>query len=451
MLPYNTQPSLVIANTAEAFLPFITTAPSNKEALIAAEHALSDRALLWGGPNKCVVTPFPVPHSPTLARQLGYVQLINLSPPSPSFCLCEDIATHSHLLHAVTTFLSQAPTVSIISYCSSPFLNTLIDVLRRSTTSTLLLPETSDNRGIQAALRFDSKSGFRSLVLQWSAECPFLRPPEAHIAFDTITAARHALSFLEKGTPCIIKPDAGDSGLGQLWLNTTNIQSTDLSAIHKLIASDPHRSTMPLVVEEMITPPPALPRWLCSPSIEAHISPDGTCSITYIALQLFSSRGNFSGIIIPPSESPLPFDAALRAHASYIGSALSREGYVGYFDLDFVIDSSGYPRIIEGNPRRTGGTHVHDLATHLFGPAYRHTHCFQSWDNVSLPRCFPDISDFLRLCSPFLFPIRSTNTGIVPSISSTAANGRIGYVVIARSLNEATALNASFVRHLSTL
>ncbi len=49
---------------------------------------------------------------------------------------------------------------------------------------------------------------------------------------------------------------------------------------------------------------------------------------------------------------------------------LQQMGYVGHFDLDTVVDDAGRVYLLEINPRRTGGTHVHEFAEHVFGADY---------------------------------------------------------------------------------
>jgi hypothetical protein len=45
-------------------------------------------------------------------------------------------------------------------------------------------------------------------------------------------------------------------------------------------------------------------------------------------------------------------------------------GYCGHIGVDFLLDESGVPQILELNPRRCGESHVYDLAIKLYGPTW---------------------------------------------------------------------------------
>ena len=58
-------------------------------------------------------------------------------------------------------------------------------------------------------------------------------------------------------------------------------------------------------------------------------------------------------------------------------------GYVGHFDLDTVVNDEGRVYLLEINPRRTGGTHVHEFADHVFGADYLDKVALLSNDTLS--------------------------------------------------------------------
>ncbi len=91
---------------------------------------------------------------------------------------------------------------------------------------------------------------------------------------------------------------------------------------------------------------------------------------------------------------------------------LQAMGYVGHFDLDTVVNDDGRVYLLEINPRRTGGTHVHEFAEHVFGADYLDKVTLLSNDTLSSG----GITD-LTNCSPSSASssIRSTTSGAASS------------------------------------
>src|SRR5206468_2151486 len=86
-----------------------------------------------------------------------------------------------------------------------------------------------------------------------------------------------------------------------------------------------------------------------SPSTEVYIDGDGRASVTYSCVQHFSRRGEFCGVLIDRSNVTTRAAEDMNMIANFIGAELAQLGYVGHFDIDYVIDSDGSPFAVEGN------------------------------------------------------------------------------------------------------
>jgi 5-formaminoimidazole-4-carboxamide-1-beta-D-ribofuranosyl 5'-monophosphate synthetase len=102
-------------------------------------------------------------------------------------------------------------------------------------------------------------------------------------------------------------------------------------------------------------------------------------------------------------------------------------GYCGYFDLDAIVDPTGQVYVVEMNPRRTGGTHVHEMAEFLVGKAYRHQVALLSGAlTLRRPCTWPELDLALREAG-LLYPQGT----VIPVQTASLSWGVFGYGVMA--------------------
>ena len=92
----------------------------------------------------------------------------------------------------------------------------------------------------------------------------------------------------------------------------------------------------------------------------------GEPQITYVSDQLFQGFGDFCGVLVSRELLDTPWYPPLAESGMIIARRLQQMGYVGHFDLDTVVNDEGRVYLLEINPRRTGGTHVHEFAALRF-------------------------------------------------------------------------------------
>jgi len=184
-----------------------------------------------------------------------------------------------------------------------------------------------------------------------------------------------------------------------------------------------------------------------SPSIEVVVPRDGSPQVLFVAIQQFSKAGQYVGEVVSGHWQTEPWYKPLMEAAMAIAHRLQQMGYVGHFDLDSLVDDTQTPYFIEFNPRRTGGSHLHDLGTHLLGEAYLEQAAMLSHTGLTIP-AFPSLEACLAQLQPWLYPIQGKPQGVVITHSTTLPQGKLGYVAIAPDLEAVMALNQNFIHAL---
>jgi hypothetical protein len=137
------------------------------------------------------------------------------------------------------------------------------------------------------------------------------------------------------GDPAVVKLDQGVTGDG----NAIVARAADLPPA---IAAELHHGT---VVEELIDV-------VASPSVQVRIHPGGRAEVVATHDQLLDGQ-RYVACRHPAGVRGIA-DAGLR-----VGARLAREGAVGRFALDFVVDRGGRAYAVEANLREGGTTHPH--------------------------------------------------------------------------------------------
>jgi len=118
------------------------------------------------------------------------------------------------------------------------------------------------------------------------------------------------------------------------------------------------------VVEEFIG---RGPQHRSSPSVELFVDQEGKCRVTHVSSQILDDDGAFCGVLIGKGAVSARARYAISRAAKAIGERYAALGYRGIFDVDFVASRHRQHYAVETNARRTGGTHVFDFATFVFG------------------------------------------------------------------------------------
>jgi hypothetical protein len=411
--------TLVISNACEAYGDFLATCDPQ---VVAGVQAAGERCLLWWGDRKLVLLERPITPSPMLAR-LGYQYTEILAPPHPTMGICDAIATTPELFHRVLAYINDRP-VQLIPYSTTPALLRFAAALRAQSL-TVTLPESCRDRTLPAQI--EPKLGLRTWLAthcparldQMPPGIPCTTPAQAQTAIQTLTAQGHDV---------ILKPNTGFLGFGHRRCTAAN-PAPLLAQLHDPTQTPP----LPWIVEVCIPATDSL-----SPSAEFVIPPQGEPRLTQVGQQVFRGAGRYCGELVSRQSHAQPWYDTLVAAGFEIAHHLQAQGYQGHFDLDSIVADSGELYLLEVNARRTGGTHLDDLARWLWGDDYLATWVLLSVAGADsgAVRSLPQLWERL---TPWLYPRAGGDGGVIVTHTAQLEQGRWGYAIAAGSEEDAIA------------
>ncbi len=412
-------PVVVICNISETFYQFLSLAEDADQS-IKGEQYRGDRAIVWAGDPKLVFTSLPIPHADHLYRQAGFEQTTYLAPEQPSAWLSLDILRESTLLQRVIDYAGAGKTIQIIPYAATTELMQLIDTLEADYGLTVVLPETPLRDHLWLRDYVDLKIGYRVFAGRWLPDADQLLP-EGFACQTVEVAANAAFWFLQNNRACLVKSDIGENGIGNVVLKPGDFVSATetLAYLRANRFLDEHW----LTVEEMIEADNLL-----SPSLEVYVPAQGDPQITYVSDQLFQGFGDFCGVLVSGELLDTPWYPPLAISGMIFARRLQAMGYVGHFDLDTVVDDDGRVHLLEINPRRTGGTHVHEFAEHVFGADYLNKVTLLSNDTLS-SGSITSFAELIAVIGDVEYPLAGKPRGVFITVTSALEAHEFGCII----------------------
>lgn len=436
----STPPLVILGNTLEAngYLLYREPDRARRAALIRGFQVANERSLLWLGDRKLVITEAPVTHLDYLRHRLGYSQLRHACPEYPSDSICADILREPALLRQIVDYAGDAGAVQLVPYATTPAVYKLADVLRQEHGLTVYLPESPAPDRLWLREYVQTKLGFRMLVGQWMGNLP-----EGYVARSVDEAGAIAHTFLQRGQGCIVKANTGFLGIGHTVFHPAPVPSHD--EIRSTLQQNSYYAEDLLIVEALIPSAQGL-----SPSAEVVVpaNPSEPPYLAAICAQQVLPSGAYAGELVSPTWVNAPWYADLSAAALKVGQKLQAMGYVGHFDLDGIVDDAGTLYLLEVNARRTGGTHVYELAQFLLGAHRAQTATLLSRTSAPCPTV-SRWADLEEAIADLLFP-QPSGWGVVITNSAALEQQQVGYVILAESETEALNLQQTLLARLST-
>lgn len=412
--------NIIFVNTAEAFEDILVASGGSEEGQKRIRHelALSQRAFFWEDDNKIVITPFPIPKElfDLNSKILDFLNTTSYSPKAGGLNLSNSIEVDSF------KELVDDRSVVVSPYAITPGFLKLIDSLRASGLNVFV--DNMPTKGGYDLIRYlDSKSGFRTEAEKIGIKCP-----EGFVC-QTFDELKDKINWFKSNKrPFVIKADQGESGWGLILVK--DLETTADSLINQ-VTSETIWSNGPYIIEELIDVDEAASGG--SPSAELFVT-DSEVKITYLCGQIVVN-GEFQGTVVGEDTIPRNIADEIKKSALVIGKHFQSLGYRGIFDIDYVISKNGEVYAVETNARRTGGTHVYDLAKRLFGEDYIN-HCFISNDHFEYSKDIQSISELLSNTSALIYSKDSQSGIIITLINET--DHVLGYVSIGNDLEIAT-------------
>ncbi len=433
-------PSVVIYNNLETFYEFLDR--TNDETVVQKRLYRGDRALLWLGKSKLVFATASPQHLSYLQNHLGYAGTSLLTPDEPSAWLSRDILREDHLLVHLVEYAGPDRKVQLIPYATTPHFLHLADVLRNEYGLTVTLPESPTPQNLWLRDYVDTKSGFR-VMMSTVLRNMDARLPQAFVCKNIEGATSAACWFLTHERSCIVKADIGEGSLGHYVVDPSII--SDLDEISVALSQDAFLKNDLIIVEEFIQASHGL-----SPSLEFFVPPhgEGSPQATYLANQLFLQSGGFAGVLISRELEEASWVAPLREAGLAIASQLQSMGYVGHFDLDAVVDDDNTVYLLEINARRTGGTHTHEFACHLFGEDYLERITLISQNKIPSSG-IAGFDELLAAIGDLQYPIQGAERGVVITTTSALEVGEFGCVIVASTTDDAMAMQKHLMHRIN--
>jgi len=437
---------VMIANTAEAFAALLKKVAHTTEGTRRIRHelTLSQRAFFWGSDNKCVITSYPIPQA--LLRHntevCGYKNVTNLSPAEPTIALSRAVFKDQTFRQGVLAEIKRRPSAKLSPYAFTDDFRWLLRTLGQKRVM-IEADHAPTQHSMWIAKYLDSKLGFRVEILKLITAHEFLRIPDGFIARNKPEALAIVEWLYASNRAAVVKVNFGESGWG-LWIcRVGEFQSSSAArdTLQSLMDADPVWKDDPLIVEEFIEADASVAGG--SPSAELLIADEGSMT-TYHCGQVLNEAGEFFGVEIGNGAVAPRTKAIMERVANVVGEHYHSLGYRGYCDIDFVAARDGELYAVETNPRRTGGTHVYDLAKHLFGEAWEERAYLISHDSFRYGNQTLKAESILERTQSLLYPIRGKSSGIIIT-SLNAWDPVLGYIVVGADHKEGRQLQQKFL------
>lgn len=424
-------PIVVIVNTLEGYGKFLSKEEHIDVFSKWCHHG--ERALYWLGASKLVLASAPLTGIEGICRGWGYENTRVLSPLHPTFQISLDILGDPKIIEELVEFSGENKQLQIIAFTTTPELYQLAESLRSQYGLTIFLPESPLPENLWLRDYADTKSGFRWLAAQWLTTNELI--PFGVVNSNITQAADVVAHFSVNKRSCIIKADQSVSSMGSIVFPNDEIKP--VKDILVLLESNPFMRDDLIIAEEFIPATTQL-----SPSVEIFVPPsgDGMPEITYVSNQIFGTCGDFDGVLISRHLLKESWYKTLAESGLCFAQKLQEMGYVGHFDLDAVVDDNNRLYLMETNTRRTGGTHVHELALFLIGEQYLEKVALLSNNHIPC-KGIDNPETLITLLEDLFYPIDSEQRGIViVSIATLATFSAFGCVFIAPDVKGTLAL-----------
>jgi hypothetical protein len=424
-------PLVAIYNYFEGFYEFFRHYRGNMP-IIEKKRCKGDTALLWLGESKLVVTSYAIAHPEYFVQNLGYQETKYICPKNPSEFLSLDILNDPDLIHQLLEYIGSAQTVQLVPYATTSQFLQLAEALKTRYQINVLLPESPDSDDLWVKNYIDTKVGFHTLCSRWLPDAALI--PPGIICRTLEEAAETACWFNRNNEACIVKPNAGGSGLGLHIFHPEDAVSA--AQILQQLKPDTFLNDELIIVEKFIISPSCV-----SPSAEVFVprAGSGEPELTYISNQLFSELGMFSGVLISHEILKEKWYAPLAESALIIGQNLQKMGYAGHFDLDAIVDDTDQIFLLETNARRTGGTHAHEFGCFFFGPDYLDKIVLLSQNTMNSGE-ISTFDELLKVIGDLLYPMQKEQKGVIITITSSLVLHEFGCIIAAASTEEALEL-----------
>ncbi|NUR62529.1 MAG: hypothetical protein HOV87_28310 [Catenulispora sp.] len=293
-----------------------------------------------------------------------------------------------------------------------------------------LLRATDD--GVLAAVqRFESKAHAVALFRELMPACPGIHVRSQQRAQSRRDLARLVSTATGAGRPVVLKSEFGVGGVGTVIVTPPDVAAAGgaRALLRRLAAEERLLPGNDVLVEPYIKPAGRLGDL----TFDAVVAADG--GVHPVGAAVMQVEGtHYRGATVGPGVMPDEVAARLARFGTEVGKALAGHGYRGWFDVDFIRDSSGRIEPAETNLRLTGPAVAFMIKARLDrvrGPG----HLVRVLDELPLGARLPEEAVFehvgrlARLCAVL-------DVLVLPTLPGTAFEPEptLGLAIAARSL-----------------
>ncbi|MCJ7740454.1 hypothetical protein MUP32_04015 [Candidatus Microgenomates bacterium] len=435
--------TIYVSNMSEDVWPFISAMSSSykREMEIQENLRLSEHDLFsFAGKNNCLMILPSYPSNDYLKYVKNFFQNPNFKITATKIHtgeISKDILYDKEVLEDIDHFIKGCAKVNLVSYCISRQFLTLGAFLKAKYPN-IYFSESPDEADSWTVDFYGSKSGIRQLSQQSEADEPDFKMAEGLISFGTENTAKIAAKMYTTNGGVVIKTNKGHSGAGLLIFRPGDLSrncSDCEKTILKKLNEEKYWVLFPIVLEKYIEPKFSIGGGY--PNVEFKIHKNGKVEFLYYCACRLTREGVFKGIEIHNDVLSDHVSAQIVDTGFFVGEKLAREGYRGYFDVDFIAAKNGNLYVAESNTRRTGGTHVYYLAQALFGKDFMYETYTLSNNiyKINTKRRF-DSAQLFSLLNPVLFD-KKKQEGLVITGTSLLAQNSFGYVIFGKNKQRA--------------
>jgi hypothetical protein len=356
---------LIIANAPEwGIQPERYALPGNNSAVYGQPFPDDEMAFFWSGDNKHVITrhDLDVSHANYCCEILGYRRTTHAAPTAsdPDSSICAALLEPGRLRDLGSLLDETGPGPLVVeSYGATPQYLDLVEALRAHTRRTIRDAMTQ-RQDLGIVSRLDSKIRAREFLFT-AAAVKSVRLTRAFSAQAGPQLRRDVEAAVRTFGSVLLKAEFAAGGHGMAVVDS--LAAIDEQAADLLAQACPGD----LLLEEYLGPDDAT----TPVSFSARIDPDGALTSVGVGRELRYLTRFYAGMHIGRHSIDQEYaDAATRAGLA-IGSVMSRWGFRGAFNLDFLCrldDGMLFP--LEVNPRRSLGSTLVDICEQLYGPHY---------------------------------------------------------------------------------
>lgn len=431
--------TIIVGNNREYFSPLDSNVPVElRDEFIQSDIDEADMDILWHGDDKIVLLPEAVDPAflSDVSTLFDYKNVHVFSPHDRGLGLSRNILQDAQVHKIVMDSLGSADAAKLIPWGQTPQYQELIDSLRAGGVN-FSTPETPSRNSLWTTDYLDTKIGSREVMLRAKNKNPDVKVPEGFICSDVSSSMQIADYFLETNRGVVFKANLGAAGVGVLVFSPsefTKDSRENKARIEAKIRSNPLLTNNPILVEEYIAPD--FSHHGVFPSVDSIVRSDGSVDVQAVDAMVIhhdEEEVGFYGCVMGKGLYTKEQTEKLAGISKSVGQELSKLGYRGWYDVDFILSQSGDFYTTECNLRRTSICYMLDLAELLFGEGFEDKMAMRSNDKYIRPNIkglsYGDIKEIL---SSVMYPIEDEKRGIIitQSFRSMYDRGKFGYVSV---------------------